>query len=140
MDDAEFAERTQSLINAIDSDDDLEVAEALLRYVANELEGNRCAKCQASKLRAGETASLVLRMQKLNEEVQAGRKARSKKVVDPNNLPEGVTALERIRLSKQSGTDSGDSDPELDVTANLGTKSGPRKQNGRQSRFKSSGS
>lgn len=44
---------------------------ALRDYVAHELEANRCRTCQMSQLRTGDTAALVLRLQKINEEIAA---------------------------------------------------------------------
>lgn len=49
---------------------------ALRDYVAHELESNRCSKCFNSQLRTGDTASLVLRLQKIIEDIQA--------IPDPN--------------------------------------------------------
>lgn len=49
---------------------------ALRDYVAHELEGNRCKTCSMSQLRTGDTASLVLRLQKIIEDIRA--------IPDPN--------------------------------------------------------
>ncbi|MEU3052268.1 hypothetical protein [Streptomyces griseus] len=66
---------------------------SLRDYVAHELESNRCKTCFNSQLRTGDTASLVLRLQKIIEEIAA--------------LPEPggeVTRLELIRGSATSRT------------------------------------
>lgn len=132
-----MTDKDPSLIDAIESDDDLDVLEALLRYVANELEGNRCDRCKASMLKTGDTASLVLRMQNLNKEVQDLRRQRKQKQA-PNELPEGVTALERSRARR--AIDPRSPDAGVDDPSKLGTRSAPRQQNGRQPRFKREGS
>jgi hypothetical protein len=65
---------------------------ALRNYVAHELEGNRCKQCSMSQLRTGDTAALVLRLQKIIEDIEA--------IPDPN---EEVDDLERLRKRKASG-------------------------------------
>ncbi|MFD8117083.1 hypothetical protein [Streptomyces microflavus] len=59
----------KSLEEAISSGDRRKQLEALRDYVAHELEANRCKSCQMSMLRTGDTASLVLRLQKICEEL-----------------------------------------------------------------------
>lgn len=44
---------------------------ALRDYVAHELEVHRCSACQAFQLRTGDTAALVLRLQKVMEEIES---------------------------------------------------------------------
>lgn len=65
---------------------------ALRDYVAHELEGNRCKTCAMSQLRTGDTAALVLRLQKIIEDIEA--------LPDPN--AEEISPLERIRLKDAS--------------------------------------
>lgn len=58
---------------------------ALRNYVAHELEANRCKTCFNSQLRTGDTASLVLRLKTLLDDIEA--------LADPN---EEVDEFERI--------------------------------------------
>lgn len=44
--------------------------EAIRDYVAHELEANRCSKCFNSQLRTGDTASLVLRLRAILEDIE----------------------------------------------------------------------
>lgn len=65
---------------------------ALRDYVAHELESNRCSKCFNSQLRTGDTAALVLRLQKIIEDIEA--------IPDPN---EEADDLELLRQRKRAG-------------------------------------
>ncbi len=58
---------------------------ALRDYVAHELQGNRCNTCRMSQLRTGDTASLVLRLQKIIEDIRA--------IPDPNEEVDEFDAL-----------------------------------------------
>lgn len=60
-------------------------------YVAHELEANRCKTCFNSQLRTGDTASLVLRLKSILDDIEA--------LPDPNADGE-VDDLERIRQRK----------------------------------------
>lgn len=62
-------------------------------YVAHELEANRCKTCFNSQLRTGDTASLVLRLKSILDDIEA--------IPDPNADGE-VDDLERIRKRKLS--------------------------------------
>lgn len=62
-------------------------------YVAHELEANRCKTCFNSQLRTGDTASLVLRLKAILDDIEA--------IPDPNADGE-VDDLERIRKRKAS--------------------------------------
>lgn len=44
---------------------------ALRDYVAHELEGHRCKTCSMSQLRTGDTASLVLRLKSILDDIEA---------------------------------------------------------------------
>lgn len=66
---------------------------ALRDYVAHELEGNRCKTCFMSQLRTGDTASLVLRLKSILDDIEA--------IPDPNADGE-VDDLERLRKRKSS--------------------------------------
>lgn len=97
-----------NLEEAVKSKDRRAQLEAIRDFLAHELEGNRCKTCQASQLRAGETAALVLRLTKVLEELAA--------------LPEETgqkSELERIREGSR-----------LSVVPDSG-KSGPRQQSNR---------
>lgn len=59
----------ENLEEAVKAKDRLTQLEAIRDFLAHELEGNRCKTCQASQLRAGETAALVLRLTKVLEEI-----------------------------------------------------------------------
>lgn len=45
--------------------------EAIRDYIARELDGNMCNKCLSSKLRTGDQASLILRLQAVLAEIEA---------------------------------------------------------------------
>lgn len=84
-----FAPRA-SLEEVVGKGDYRESLVALRDYVAHELESNRCSKCFNSQLRTGDTASLVLRLQKIIEDIQA--------IPDPN---EEADDLEKFRQRKR---------------------------------------
>lgn len=87
---------------------------ALRDYLAHELAGNRCRSCEISKLKTGDTAALVLRLQKVMEEIEAMPSADAE-----------VTELDRLRQGRNS-----------DATDNvrfLGSKNAQRRQGGRRS-------
>jgi hypothetical protein len=88
---------------------------ALRDYLAHELEVHRCDRCKAFQLRTGDTAALVLRLQKVMEEIEAM----------PDTNAE-VTELDLIR-ARRNGT-SATSNIQ---SSGLGTKNGPRRQGGR---------
>lgn len=44
---------------------------AMRDFVAHELEGNRCKNCYMTQMRTGELSALVLRLQKLIEDIAA---------------------------------------------------------------------
>jgi hypothetical protein len=98
---------------------------ALRDYVAHELEGNRCDRCRMSQLKTGDTAALVLRLQKLIEDLKA--------LGPEQNLAEeqkkGVTNLASIRNARPSDRPTEAPDT---PRADLGTKAAPRRQGGRK--------
>lgn len=101
------------LEDAIQSGDRRRSLIALRGYLAHELAGNRCKSCEISKLRTGDTAALVLRLQKVIEEIESM----------PNAEAE-VTELDRLRQDRNS-----------DATDNvrfLGSKNAQRRQGGRR--------
>lgn len=111
------------LVKEVESGDTLRSLVALRDYVAHELQGNRCPTCEMSKLRTGDTAALVLRLQHIINEIAI---LNPKK---PENM-EGVLSLDDIRKRRDKIV----SDPLPSVE--LGTRSSPRRQSGRQPRFK----
>lgn len=48
-----------------------EQLEAIRDYIANELEANLCSTCKNSRLRTGDQASLILRLQNVLAEIEA---------------------------------------------------------------------
>lgn len=82
--DEEF-EAVDNLENIVKKGDYRESLIALRDYVAHELEGNRCRTCSMSQLRTGDTASLVLRLQKIIEDIRA--------IPDPNEEVDEFDAL-----------------------------------------------
>lgn len=130
--DGEF-EPQSSLVEAVASGDSRESLVALRDYVAHELEGNRCSKCRASQLRTGDTAALVLRLQKIIEDIQALPADKKDAPVEGEN----VRSLDAIRSRR--GNHSPDREPVADVGDDsvLSSRSAPRKQAGRKPRFRS---
>lgn len=114
------------LVDEVESGDVLRALIALRDYVAHELQGNRCHTCEMSKLRTGDTAALVLRLQKIIEDIDA---------LKPADKPaKGVFSLDEIRNRRNALRESASSDSD---TAQLGTKNAKRQQGGRQPRFRS---
>lgn len=58
------------LVEAIQSGDPLRALLGLRDYIAHELDGQRCNKCQMSQLKAGDQASLILRLQQILKEIE----------------------------------------------------------------------
>ncbi|MGY4986483.1 hypothetical protein [Streptomyces nigrescens] len=104
-----------SLEEAVQSGDRRRALLALRDYLAHELEGNRCSKCAMSQLRTGDTATLVLRLTKVMEEIEAM----------PEHSGE-VSDLDAIRARRNGTSAAPPSAP-----SGLGTKHGPRRQGGR---------
>lgn len=59
----------ESLSEAIETEDPRQQLMAVRAYLVHELEVNRCPSCQASKLRTGDTAALVLRLTTILREI-----------------------------------------------------------------------
>jgi len=76
---------SDDLENIVKQGDYRESLIALRDYVAHELQGNRCNTCRMSQLRTGDTASLVLRLQKIIEDIRA--------IPDPNEEVDEFDAL-----------------------------------------------
>jgi hypothetical protein len=90
-DEMEYFAPRPSIEEAVKKGDYRESLLALRDYVAHELEGNRCKTCRMSQLRTGDTAALVLRLQKIIEDIKA--------IPDPN---EDADELELLRQRKAS--------------------------------------
>lgn len=69
---------------------------ALRDYVAHELEANRCKTCFNSQLRTGDTASLVLRLKSLLDDIEA--------LPDPDVMGD-LDALEQLRAGTSASSD-----------------------------------
>lgn len=91
-DEFEYFAPRPSITEAVSKNDYRESLIALRDYVAHELEGNRCKTCAMSQLRTGDTAALVLRLQKIIEDIRA--------IPDPN---EEADDLELLRQRKRAG-------------------------------------
>lgn len=116
-----MSDEQKDLVTEVVSGDHLRALNALLRYVIHELEGNRCHACEMSKLRTGDTAALVLRAQKLIEEITA---------LQPDEVDEGGgLSLAEILNRRDSPRIS---NPAVDDDSQLGTKAAPRRQGGRR--------
>lgn len=109
-------EEELDLETAVKSGDRRAALIALRDYLAHELQVHRCKTCQAFQLRTGDTAALVLRLQKVMEEIE--------------QMPAGdaeVTELDRIRARRAAGPSA----TSHIQSSGLGTKNGPRLQGGR---------
>lgn len=96
-DEAEYFAERESVEVAMRKGDYRDKLVALRDYVAHELEGNRCKTCFMSQLRTGDTASLVLRLKTILDDIQAL----------PDPLAEGqVDELEQLRSRTSASPDS----------------------------------
>lgn len=91
---------------------------AIRDYLVQELDVNRCSACMASKLKTGDTAALVLRLQKVLEEIAA--------LGDPNAKDEDPVKAAQEKYAAAGGA----------TVTNLGTKRAPRLQGGTRFRTK----
>lgn len=103
----------EDFMKALQSSDRRVQLEALRDLVAHELSVNRCEKCQAIRIRASDTAALVLRLQKILEELDA--------------LPLPGAKISPVEALKQATAVGGDN-----VVSMMGTKSASRQQGGRR--------
>jgi hypothetical protein len=94
---------------------------AIRDYLVQELDVNRCSACMASKLKTGDTAALVLRLQKVLEEIAA--------LGDPNAKDEDPVKAAQEKYAAASGGGGA-------TVTNLGTKRAPRLQGGTRFRTK----
>ena len=95
--------------------------EAMRDYIAHQLEANLCNTCLNSRLRTGDQASLLLRLSKVLEELEA--------------IPVGeegtVSRYDELLARRNANRESGTASPS--PTAK-GTKSAERRQGGRRTR------
>lgn len=89
-----------------------EQLEAIRDYIAHELEANLCSTCLNSRLRTGDQASLILRLQTVLAELDAL----------PNSKGE-VSSLDSIRLRVVGGTTGSTPATSADPTAQRRTGS-----------------
>lgn len=90
--DEDFFSPRVSMVEAVGSNDYRESLLALRDYVAHELDGNRCKQCAMSQLRTGDTAALVLRLQKIIEDIQA--------IPDPSVEADDLELLRQRKASR----------------------------------------
>lgn len=118
------------LENAVENGTRLEVLRALATLAAHELDGNKCSKCQSSLMKMGEISSLMLRLQKIYEEIEGLEQVGKRNSGEIDGKPKrGLRDIQRTNLRVVGGTASPDSS--LSVP---GSKSAPRRQGGRQPR------
>lgn len=108
-----MADEEMDLEAAVKSGDRRASLVALRDYLAHELQVHRCKSCQAFQMRTGDTAALVLRLQKVMEEIEGM----------PDTNAE-VTELDRLRQGRNSDTP--------DNVRFLGSKNAQRRQGGRR--------
>ncbi len=113
---------SSDLTTEIESGDKRRSLTAMRDYIAHELDGNRCHSCEMSRLKTGDQASLLLRLQQIIEELD-----KSKPIV----RAKGVSSLANITGGRAA---IGLSSPPVDDDSKLGTKNAPRRQGGRRTR------
>lgn len=113
--DEEFGPTRTSLVEEVQSGDMRRALVAIRDYVVHELDGNRCNKCSMSVLKTGDTAALILRLQKVLEEI-AALPAEKAEGEDDDAPKTGLAGIRQLRAV-------GDNEP-------LGTKKSPRTQGG----------
>lgn len=106
------------LVREVQSGDMRRALEALRDYVVHELDGHRCKQCEMSKLKTGDTAALVLRLQKILEDIESLAEDERQKSETADKTASGG-GLAGIRQLRAVGEDQA-----------LGSKSSPRTQGG----------
>lgn len=91
-------------------------------YIAHQLEANLCKTCLNSRLRTGDQASLLMRLEQVLEKIEA--------LPDPD---EEVSEYERL-MERFSGKLGGPGSKDPVDSGELGTKRGVRRQGGRRPR------
>lgn len=107
---------TEKFEDEIESGDYRRSLIAMRDLVAHELSGKRCKSCEMLQMRSGETAALVLRLQKIIEDIDKL----------PNENGE-VSKLDELRAKRENR----DSDPSGPAYL-LGSKSAQRRYGGRR--------
>ena len=113
-DDGYVEANKSALVRDVQSGDMRRALMAIRDYVVHELDGNRCSKCAMSQLKTGDTAALVLRLQKILEDIASLPEAKSGE--DDDAPKSGLAGIRQLRAV-------GDNEP-------LGTKASPRTQGG----------
>lgn len=106
-------------LKGIQSSDRRTQLETMRDKVAQVLNANKCSKCTSIQMRAGDIASLMLRLQKILEELDT---------IPPKT--EEKTDFQKIKESAAKKVSNGN------VVYPFGTKEAPRRQGGRRDRFK----
>jgi hypothetical protein len=109
------------LIEEVESGDKRRALTAMRDYIAHELAGNRCHTCEMSRLKTGDQAAMLLRLQQIIEELDKSK---------PIARAEGVTSLDDIRNRRRAAL--GQSNTPVHDDAKLGTNKAPRRQGGRR--------
>lgn len=92
------------LVKEVQSGDMRRALIAIRDYVVHELDGNRCSKCAMSQLRTGDTAALVLRLQKVLEEIDALKEAEAQEVASQRSGLAGIRQLRAVGENESHGT------------------------------------
>lgn len=111
--------QARELSEAVKSGDRRKALLGIRDFLVHELEGHRCNKCQMSVLRTGDTASLVLRLIKVIEDLDKIPKEDGEK-----------SALAKIRERAGLHLVPDPPAPAVDKIPH-GTKKAPRRQGGR---------
>lgn len=69
--DGEIYVRKSAMVVEIQSEDRRRALVALRDYLVHELSGHRCSRCEMSQLKTGDTAALVLRLQKILDDIES---------------------------------------------------------------------
>lgn len=112
--------------------DHLSVLRALAALAAHELAGNRCKTCKMSVMKMGEISSLMLRLQKIYEEIEDLTGGPKKSDGNPDKPKKGgslrdIQSVGHLKVVGQSG-------PEDSGLPLYGTRSASRRQGGRKPR------
>lgn len=113
--------QTEAIIEKLTSGDVEQELIGLRDYLIHELTVSRCTKCQASKLRTGDTAALVGKLQTALERIEEVRRdVRLQREAEAGEVT-GVAAIRRRR------NDAGRPAAENPSSAGHGSKQGPRR-------------
>lgn len=104
----------KDLTEAVKDKDRRVQLEAIRDWLASQLEGSMCKSCDASRLRTGDQAALILRLTKVLEELDELPEAKSEK---------SKYEMIQERVQGQASV--------TQIHSPLGTKNAPRQQSGR---------